>query len=272
MSKRSVTKSEIVKHFTLKELTAPPAASLTIDQMGDYMRGQVDAIGAHLKKVALHTYYLGEALVTTREMFKTEKRRDWTEYLDDIGISPATATRARQLYDWASPEDLAGMGVTEAYRIFGILPLPKQLTDEKSKTGKAGTEEAKAGKDKTGEITTVETTPVKVEQPTSDKAPPTMTLVADNDLAEEELDDALDISETGESSDKFDEFSEDDEDQSDESSEAQAIQVEFSVALGDVTEAEMDAFTKFVKAAGNLERAKAIFKTCVESRSDLYAD
>ena len=34
----------------------------------------------------------------------------------------------------------------------------------------------------------------------------------------------------------------------------------------------MDAFTAFVEAAGTLERAKAVFKTCVKSQMELYAD
>jgi len=269
MSKRRI-KTEIVKVFTLKELLAPPDASLTIDQYGDYMRGQLTAIGGHYKKVALHIYYLGEALVLAKEQFKEEKRRDWGEYLDGIGISAATATRARQLYDWAeSPESLVDMTITDAYRKFGILQPPK-LTDEKSEGEKtASKEEAKGGEVETGK----DSVPAKVEAPTLDKSPPKE--IEDDDLPEKELDiheDDVPASKTSMTEDKSGESSDGNADEPVQPAVEKQSQPEIKVALEDVTEAEMDAFTQFVEIAGTLERAKAIFKTCVKARSELYAD
>ena len=239
------TKSQIVKVFTVKDLLDSPAVSLTIEQMADYMRGQLNAIGSHYKKVALHIYYLGEALVTAKEQFVAEKRRDWGGYLDDIGISPATATRARQLYDFVdSPEDLADMTITDAYRMYGILQ-PKLLTIEKPEATKE--EEAKQP----------DTSPVPPKPETVPPATPT----DDGDFPKEEVD----ISEDKLPESKPEEPSEDDEGQATEEEPASVEE-----ALAEVTDPEMESFVHFVKEIGSLKRVTAIIETCLESYAALY--
>ena len=259
--KKPRVKSEIVKVFTMKDLMSPPDASLTIEQMADYMRGQLKVIGGYQKKLAIHTYFLGEALVTTKEQFKEEGRRDFGKYLEDIGISPATATRARQLYDLVeSSEILAEMTVTEAYRAFGILQPPKQLTDEKSEDEEGGTEEAKAGKNAAGEA-------AHVEQPEADDEADDSDVnesdVIEGEAAEVQSDKPEESSDAGEV---------DEDGSAHQPSGDKQPQPELKVALEDVTEDEMNAFTDFVEAAGTLERAKAVFKTCVKAHRELDAD
>jgi hypothetical protein len=271
MTKRRNTKSEIVKTFTLKELTDSPAPSLSIEQMGDYMRAQLNAIGGYYKKVARHIYYLGEALVLAREQFKEEGRRDWGEYLDKIGISPATATRARQLYDWVeSPEDLSDMTVTEAYRQFGILQ-PKQLTEEKPNSEKKGNEEgAEDGQDDAWE----EAKDMVSEKAEDDQPAPDKTPLKDDESGEDLSGEKSGVSKVEAVipivNEQPSEPQEPSEDQPAKSSGEK--QPEIKVTLDDVTVAEMDAFTAFVEIAGGIDRAKAIFKTCVKARMALDVD
>ena len=248
--RRRKTEIVVVKTFTVKDLLAPVPKDLTIQEMADYVRAQLAAMGAHYKQIALHTVYLGIALNAAWESFD---HGEWGKYLKEIGLSETTAWRARELAERVkSPDELKGLTKTEAYRAYGILK-PKLLTVENAATKE---EDIDGG-----------------EHPVTAQTPATtnIAIVVGDDLAEDEPDISEDVIDVVPES-KPKEPAEDDEDQGDEPSEVQAIQVEFRVALENVTEAEMDAFTNFVDVAGNLERAKAIFKTCAKARSELYDD
>jgi hypothetical protein len=259
--KKPRVKTEIVKHFTVKDLLAPPSKSLSISEMADYVRAQIAAMGGHYKQIAMHTLNLGIALNIANESFA---HGEWGNHLKEIGLSGATAWRARELARLVkSPEDLASMTKTQAYRAYGILPPPKHLMVEKLEGKKDGPKEEGNG-ETAGEETKVESTQDKVEQPE-----PSDDEIGDDEIGDDEIGDDEIGDDDGKESDviEVEVVVPEAEDQSDKHP-----QPELKVAYEDVTEDEMNAFTAFVEAAGSLERAKAIFKTCLKTYSDLYAD
>lgn len=246
---RSRRKPEVVKTFTVKELLAPVPKGLTIQEMADYVRAQLAAMGGHYKQIALHTYYLGLALNAAIESFD---HGEWGKYLKEFGMSETTAWRARELAQLVkSPDELSGLSKTEAYRLYGILPPPKQLAVEKLEGGKEVTQEEG-----------------KSEKPADEK-----TKDEDDVPPKEEVNIPGDKLVTPEAKVQTPEKpSESGEVHSVQPSVEKQSQPEVKVALEDVTEAEMDAFSAFVEVAGSIERAKAVFQTCCKANAELDAD
>lgn len=259
-------KPEVVKTFTVKELLAPLPKGLTIQDVADYVRAQLVEMGKHYKQIALHTYYLGLALNTAMESFE---HGEWSKYLIKVGLSETSAWRARELARLVkSPDDLKGMSKTEAYRAFGILK-PKLLTEEKSEGEEPKVEQPNVEKPKEEE-SKESGSPTKVEDPALDKTP-----LEEDEAGEDLSNEKPDSSEFEAVIPDVKEHSPETPSQDGEGQPAKSSgekQPELRVAFEDLTEAEMDALTIFVKAAGTLERAKAVFKTWCKANADLYAD
>jgi hypothetical protein len=128
---------DLSKSFTVKDLASPPDPTWTIDQLNDYERHHYEQFIMLGKRKAVHLYRLGEALMIAKG--KCE-HGEWGKYLKSLGISEATASRARALVKLAtSIEAVTELGITEAYIEYGILKSNDAESDEDAISGKKET-------------------------------------------------------------------------------------------------------------------------------------
>jgi hypothetical protein len=128
--------------FTVKSSSVPNEA-WTTDKLTAFAQKQIEQMATYEKKVAVHVRRLGHALKILRD----PKRGSYTKRLKSLRISVPTAWRATELFRRTkSEEEVAGLGITEAYIKYGIVRRsPEQEGDEKSpqKKGKAAPKTAK---------------------------------------------------------------------------------------------------------------------------------
>jgi hypothetical protein len=112
--------------FTLKDFNNEvPDDSWDDDELVAYAKHQVVEIRKLKRQVAVHVYRLGMALSLYRK--RHLEHGDWEKFLEGQGLSGPTAWRAVQLFERAeSEQEVANLGITEAYVKFGILRRAKE--------------------------------------------------------------------------------------------------------------------------------------------------
>lgn len=106
-----------------------PDASWTEEQLVQEVRTTLaDLLGYH-KKMAIDVVRFGAALAFLKEPLK--KRREWTKFLGQSGISPTTAWRAIKVYEHATIENgVATLTINEVYKVLDLVPDAKAIEDD----------------------------------------------------------------------------------------------------------------------------------------------
>ena len=86
------TQAVPLKSLTMRDFDSPPDPLWTIDQLSEYERHHHEQFVILGKRKAAHLYRLGEALIIAKEKCV---HGEWGKYLKNVGISEATACRAR---------------------------------------------------------------------------------------------------------------------------------------------------------------------------------
>ena len=102
-----------------------PDETWQAEALGEYAKVKQEYILSLDKRMAIHVWRLGKALSLAKE--KVEKGEwkgstNWCDFLKRYKVSIASDWRARELHARCPEEKKAkGMGITEAYRKFGLL-------------------------------------------------------------------------------------------------------------------------------------------------------
>ncbi|MGO8749765.1 MAG: hypothetical protein ACLQNE_27790 [Thermoguttaceae bacterium] len=121
----------------------PPKKSWGIDQLDPYIQVQHEQIRYGERKLAIHTYRLGQALILAK---KKVGHGEWGKFLKKHRISDSTWSRARQLVERSNEADLGKLGIHDAYLKYGIptQPVEEPATEAEAKTDKRGIQKATA--------------------------------------------------------------------------------------------------------------------------------
>ena len=124
-----------------------PDETWQAEALGEYAQAEEKHLRFHNKQMAVHIHRLGHALTIAKA--KVEKGEwvgstNWCDFLKRYKVPVTSDWRARGLYSRCPDEKkVAGMGITKAYRKFGLLAPPK---GEESPEVPAATTSGKAGK------------------------------------------------------------------------------------------------------------------------------
>ncbi len=110
----------------------PPDRAWKSSKLGQYAAEQNEQMKLTNRRLAIHAYRLGQALILAKAKTKHGK---WGGFLRKYRISHATWIRAKQLAERAAEADLRKLGLTEAYVKFGIL-VQRDVSDDHHQTVK----------------------------------------------------------------------------------------------------------------------------------------
>ena len=118
----------------------PPDKAWTPNKLGQYAAEQNEQLKLVNRRLAIHVYRLGQALILAKAKTKHGK---WGGFLRKYRISHATWIRAKQLAERATEADLRKVGLTESYVKFGIL-VQRDVSDTHHQSVKKAASKQKA--------------------------------------------------------------------------------------------------------------------------------
>jgi hypothetical protein len=124
-----------------------PEPDWSVEMLGEFARVEVKHIRFINKQMAVHVWRLGKALALAKA--KVEKGEwkgstNWCDFLKRYKVSVSSDWRARELYVRCPVEKTAKrLGITEAYRKFGLLKKPEGESPEKPTAPKPGERQKK---------------------------------------------------------------------------------------------------------------------------------
>ena len=141
-----------------------PEPDWSVERLGDFAQVAEKYLRFHNKQMAVHIHRLGHALTIAKTKIENGEwvgSKNWCDFLKRYRVPVTSDWRARGLYSRCPDEKkVAGLGITKAYRKFGLLTPPKRDEDKDAK------ESSDSGKTKP----TTDPDPMK-PKPTTDPDP-----------------------------------------------------------------------------------------------------
>lgn len=157
----------------------PPRKSWGIDQLDPYIQVQCEQIRYGERKLAIHTYRLGQALLFAKPKVG---HGEWGKFLKKHRISDSTWSRARQLVERANEADLSELGITGAYLKYGILTQPVEEPDTQAEATTGTVRKTPKQKAAATKVAAKKTSESKKPTTAKPSTPPTMDASEDDDV------------------------------------------------------------------------------------------